>query len=92
MTQTQLTAALESPSTPMLELSIASILEKGVKNGDAMRLAFLLDRAIGKPAVIEAAEGTGRIEIAMAYSPEARMLNGRQETVGPPAKADDRPD
>lgn len=36
------------PTTPALELAIASIFLEAAKRGDFMRLGFLLDRAIGK--------------------------------------------
>lgn len=48
MTRGELQAAAQSQDTPMLEVAIASIFAQSAKNGDYARLAFLLDRAIGK--------------------------------------------
>lgn len=43
-----ITKAAADPSTPVIELLITSILHKAVVLGDEKRLAFLLDRIIGK--------------------------------------------
>jgi len=53
MSRDELQAAVGSPSTPMLEIAIASIFAQAAKHGDFARLAFLLDRAIGKVKVVE---------------------------------------
>jgi hypothetical protein len=41
------------PETSMLELSIGKMFLESAKRGDFMRLAFLLDRAIGKVPNVE---------------------------------------
>lgn len=49
-----LQSVVDNPATPALEASIASIFISSIKHGDYTRLAFLLDRAIGKvPVAIE---------------------------------------
>lgn len=42
--------AAANPQTPILELLITSIIHKAVSQGDEKRLAFLLDRILGKVA------------------------------------------
>lgn len=37
-----------NPATPALEVMIASIILRAIKDGDPMRLQFLLDRAVGR--------------------------------------------
>lgn len=54
MTQAETAIALADRETPMIERTIASIFWHSDKYGDCVRLAFLLDRAIGKvPVAIE---------------------------------------
>jgi hypothetical protein len=48
MTRDELQQAIQAPSTPVLEMAIASIFAQSIKQGDYTRLSFLLDRAIGK--------------------------------------------
>ncbi len=48
MSMDELQEAGKSRSTPLVELSIASIFLHTVKNGDYARLAFLLEQALGK--------------------------------------------
>jgi len=66
MTRAELQAAAQSQDTPMLEVAIASIFAQSAKNGDYARLAFLLDRAIGKVPTVE-------IEADQASSPFAAL-------------------
>ncbi len=56
MTRDELQAAVSSTTTPMLEISIASIFAQAAKHGDFSRLAFLLDRAIGKVKDVQVAD------------------------------------
>jgi len=53
MTREELQAAVASTTTPMVEIAIAAIFAQAAKHGDFARLAFLLDRAIGKVKVVE---------------------------------------
>jgi hypothetical protein len=54
MKRKELQIAVEDQDTPMIDLAIASIFAQSAKNGDYQRLAFLLDRAVGKvPDMIE---------------------------------------
>lgn len=53
MTRTELQVAATSPDTPMLEVAIASVFAQSAKTGDYQRLAFLLDRAVGKVPVAQ---------------------------------------
>ncbi len=50
MTQVELSAALKNPETPVLELAIATALQRAIRYGDARILNFLLDRSIGRVA------------------------------------------
>lgn len=49
MSRVQLQDAIKDPNTPIYEITIAAILATSAKNGDFARLAFILDRTIGKP-------------------------------------------
>ena len=48
MSADDLLTVLENPKTPMGELMIASVMAKAAKDGDYSRLAFLMDRQVGK--------------------------------------------
>src|SRR4051812_46833163 len=48
MTKSELTEAIQRHDIPMIELTIASIYAQAAKGGDFTRMAFLLDRTIGK--------------------------------------------
>ena len=48
MSSEEIEAIVKEPSTPMLELMVASIISKAVIYGDQNRLNLLLDRLIGK--------------------------------------------
>jgi hypothetical protein len=53
MTCGELQAVGDSADTPVLEVAIASVFMQAIKHGDYTRLAFLLDRAIGKVAATD---------------------------------------
>ncbi len=53
MTRAELQVAATNPDTPMLEVAIASVFAQSAKTGDYQRLAFLLDRAVGKVPVVQ---------------------------------------
>lgn len=71
MTKAEVAAAIQNPQTPMIELNIATIFATGTKTGDYARLAFLLDRSIGKPAQDVSFAGTSE-PIAIAYVPKSQ--------------------
>ncbi len=48
MTKAQLKAVLDDEKSSMGELMVAAIMARAVKDGDANRLNFLLDRGIGR--------------------------------------------
>lgn len=48
-----LEACIAARQIPMVEMAIARIFEESAKKGDFMRLAFLMDRAVGKAPVAE---------------------------------------
>ncbi len=77
MTRSELQAAAQSADTPMLEVAIASIFAQSAKNGDYSRLAFLLDRAIGKVPTVEIAPDT--ISPLAALSDEELLTLIRRE-------------
>lgn len=66
MVISELQKAIKDPTIPVLELSIASIFNKSIQHGDYTRLAFLLERAVGKvPTIVEdEAEFNERAELA----------------------------
>lgn len=49
MSRADMQVVVSDPATPMIELSIAAIFAQCAKSGDYTRLAFLLDRSIGRP-------------------------------------------
>jgi len=48
MTMEELERVTNNPQTPVLELLIGSVLQKGLIEGDHRRLNFLFDRMVGK--------------------------------------------
>lgn len=48
LTRAQLQEVVQDPASTMLEIMVASVMARAAKDGDASRLAFLLDRSIGK--------------------------------------------
>lgn len=48
MTRAELQAIVDSPTSQMLDISVASIFLKAAASGDHTRMTFLLDRMIGK--------------------------------------------
>lgn len=48
LTKIEAKALVEHPETPLLEVLIASIVDKAVNHGDEKRLDFILNRLIGK--------------------------------------------
>jgi hypothetical protein len=50
-TKDEAKSVVVDPETPMLEILIASIVNKAIVQGDEKRLNFILDRLIGKPEV-----------------------------------------
>ena len=48
MTKAEAKAIVLNPDTPLIEVLIASIVNKAVHQGDERRLTFILDRLIGK--------------------------------------------
>jgi uncharacterized protein DUF5681 len=53
LTRDGLQDVITDPNTPILELYIASVLAQGIKTGDFSRLAFILDRTLGKPKNVD---------------------------------------
>lgn len=53
MTKEEILVVIKDSNTPMLELCIARIYTRASKFGDYSRLAFLMDRALGKIPVAE---------------------------------------
>ena len=47
-TKDELQLMVQDPKSTMLEIMVASVMVKAAKDGDAARLQFLLDRAVGK--------------------------------------------
>lgn len=48
MSKAELKEAVESDTISMIDLNIAAILANGANTGDHLKLAWLLDRALGK--------------------------------------------
>lgn len=76
MTMAELTLAIESKTTPVIDLAIASIFNQSILTGDYKRLEFLLDRAIGKAPLIEESEEevAAREELRNLTNPELLAL------------------
>lgn len=53
MTSSELLRAIASKQTTVLEAAIGSVFAKSIESGDYQKLAFLLDRAIGKAPTVE---------------------------------------
>lgn len=64
------------PGTRMIDLLIASIMDKALVHGDDRRLTFLLDRLIGK--VKDHVEVETKAGVLLAYSP-AQIAKGSQD-------------
>jgi hypothetical protein len=47
-TKFELQEVIDDPKATMIEIMVASVMVRTVKDGDASRLQFLLDRAVGK--------------------------------------------
>ena len=70
MSAAQVQDVIENPATTMIELYIATIFATGAKVGDYAKLAFILDRSIGRPAP-DAALSNGTDVIPIAYLPKS---------------------
>lgn len=67
-------AAVRDPETPMLEMMIASIIQKGVIEGDERRMNFLLDRMVGKVVQPISAPDGSPMPVVQLFIPS----NGRE--------------
>lgn len=54
----ELQAFISNPDTPAGQLHVASVLAKGIKEGDPVRLDYLLNRLIGKVKEVVELNGT----------------------------------
>lgn len=63
MRRDELHAFISDPATPAGELHMASVLAKGIKEGDPVRLDYLLNRLIGRVKVVAEIDGTVRHEL-----------------------------
>lgn len=63
MTLVQLAAASIDENTSVIELTIAAIFSKSIQQGDFTRLAFLLDRSIGRvPTTLELSDDLSQLQ------------------------------
>ena len=67
MTKGELVAAIKNDATPMMEVTVASIVLKAASGGDHLRLDFILNRLIGKVKDKVQIEDS-RVEIKLAYA------------------------
>lgn len=51
-TREELHAIVTNPRSSMGEVMVASVMAKAAKDGDYARIAFLLDRMIGRPTEV----------------------------------------
>ena len=89
MTREKLQAVAQNPDSTMIEIMVASIMAKAAKDGDYSRMAFLLDRTIGK--VKDVAEVHQRIEgslEAIDAHPEKNVLALLRQMHGPKASGE----
>lgn len=75
LTKSEVKAKLDDPSTPVIELLVASVLVSATKKGDHHKLNFILDRLIGK--VVERVE---IVEQREEYNPPESMSDEAPET------------
>lgn len=75
MTVEELKAAIADPSTPALELTIASILMNAIKEGDYARVEFFLNRTIGK--VKEEKE----VNVNLHHLPQSEVITLAKEAI-----------
>ena len=61
MTREQIRRLLEHPATPALEVMLGSIIGKAIKEGDHLRMNFVLDRLVGK--VKDVSEVTMKVDL-----------------------------
>lgn len=66
--------AISSPSTPMMELMVASIVAQAAQKGDHARLEFVLQRMIGKVK--------DQLEVSTPKPFIVERLNGDQILIG----------
>ena len=71
MTKGELVAAIKNDATPMMEVTVASIVLKAASGGDHLRLDFILNRLIGKVKDKVQIEDS-RVEIKLAYNDGAK--------------------
>jgi hypothetical protein len=74
MTKDELAIHLKDPKTPVLEVTLGSIYAKAIKDGDYMRLNFLLDRTIGKVKEEVDISVTPQITYRTAMTEDGRLL------------------
>ena len=87
LTAQQLKEVLEAKEAPALELSIASIFAKSIMYGDSQRLAFLLDRAVGKVPVTQETDEDLAARRELQDLTTSELLQLVRENVKDPEKA-----
>jgi len=64
MNRTELEAIIQSPETPILEVSIAATFIQAARTGDCARITLLLDRTVGRPLSVDPIDAEEDLERA----------------------------
>lgn len=81
MSRDQVKESISSPTTPMMELMVASIVAQAAQKGDHQRLDFVLNRLVGK--VKDQIEVTQVTPFVIKHTTgEQTVLGARQARIG----------
>lgn len=70
MTRADLQKVVDDPKSNMIDVIVATIMQRAAKDGDFSRLDFVLNRAIGKPTIEELSELAGDGSGALVVTPQ----------------------
>jgi len=85
LTREELQKIVQDPKSTMGEIMVASVMARAAKDGDASRLQFLLDRAVGK--VRESLE-VSMVKPYIAATLEGDIIELGVKTIGPDDTSD----
>jgi hypothetical protein len=83
MSRDEVKAAIGAPSTPMMELMVASIVAQAAQKGDHQRLDFVLNRLVGKVK--------DQIEVKQVTPFVIRHTTGEQTVLGAKVESEEEP-
>lgn len=91
MPENDLAHYLKSPGTPMFELTIGSIYAKALREGDYMRLNFLLERCVGKVKEQIDVSLQPKLIFKTTHSDDGRLLQELVSDALPPGDQSEAP-